>query len=63
MFIDIDGIILDREVLDRQRILIKNVILYEIKEKLAQYGFIEKNNSFTSDELQMEIKISFKEKV
>lgn len=63
MFIEINGQILDQEVVQRQMLLIKKVMLYECAEILKKYGFEpeKEENSFKNQDLFLNCRISFSE--
>ncbi|MCF7866203.1 hypothetical protein K9L67_04555 [Candidatus Woesearchaeota archaeon] len=61
MFIEINERIFDQEVIQRQAILLKNIIMYECSEVLKKYGFNEKNELFENEELALSANIVFKE--
>ena len=61
MFVEYNNRILDQDKIQRQIVLLKNVILYEFSDIIKKYGFEENEDKFICEELALEIDINFNE--
>ena len=61
MFFELNGRILDREVYEREALLLQKVIEYECSEIFRKYGFKKKEAKYELEELGMTTKIIFEE--
>jgi hypothetical protein len=61
MFIEINGVILDKREHDRKVILLKRLMQYELSEVTRKYGFVKKKEYFFHEETGIKVKLLFEE--
>jgi len=66
MFIEKNGIILDKKIIRKEQMLVKKLMNWEINQIMRKYGFVKKNNknnTFSNDEVFLECYINMKSKL
>jgi len=61
MFIQINGVFLDKKEHDRKVLLLKRLLQYEFSEIVRKYGFVKKGTLFIHEETGLKVKIIFEE--
>jgi hypothetical protein len=61
MFIEINGIILDKREHSRKVLLLKRLLHYEFSEIIRKYDFKKKENFFIHEETGIKVKLLFEE--
>lgn len=61
MFVQINGVILDKKENDRKIILLKRLLKYELYESMRKYGFEKRKEGLFHKETGLSVKILFEE--
>jgi hypothetical protein len=61
MFIEINGVILDKREHDRKVLLLKSLIQYELSEAIRKYGFEKRKDCYFHKETALSVKLVFEE--